>query len=249
MTPPEPGPSLLGRLARDAWPAVAPRAADELLTTITSTARRLLGAAACSIALLSADESELAYTASASGGRGDVRGLRLPADEGVAGWVVQSEQPIEVRDLSRDPRFSRESAERTGYVPDAILAVPVRTPRRLLGVLSVLDRDTGRPGAAHDLQLLGMIADVAALALETVASFDDLGRVLLMGLADAAADAEAGRALRAAARRLGPTDRDVARLAALFSELGRPGSRERRLALTVVEDVLADVRERRSPVP
>jgi GAF domain-containing protein len=239
MTARAPGPSLLGRLAQDAWPAVAPRVAEELLTTITSTARRLLGAAACSIALLSPDESELIYTASAAGGQGDVGGLRLPSDEGVAGWVVQSEQPIEVRDLARDPRFSRNVAERTGYVPDAILAVPVRTPRRLLGVLSVLDRDISRPGAVHDLQLLGMVADVAALALESVAAFDDLGRVLLIGLADAPDAAHAAPALRAAARRLGPADQDLARLAALFSELGRPGSGERQLALRVVEDVLA----------
>jgi GAF domain-containing protein len=228
---------------------VAPRAAEELLTAITTNARRLLGAAACSIALLSPDESELIYTASAVGGEGEVHGLRLPADEGVAGWVVQSEQPIEVRDLGRDPRFSRAAAERTGYLPDAILAVPIRTPRRLLGVLSVLDRDIGRPGAAHDLQLLGMVADVAALALETVAAFDDLGRVLLNGLALATDAADTGRALRAAARDLGPVDQDTARVAGLLSDLGRPGSPERRLALSVVEDVLAYSRERRSLAP
>jgi GAF domain-containing protein len=247
VTPKPPGPSLLGRLAQDVWPAVAPRTAEELLTSITSTARRLLGAAACSIALLSPDESELTYTASAAGGQGEVRGMRLPADEGVAGWVLQSEQPIEVRDLASDPRFSREAAERTGYVPDAILAVPVRTPRRLLGVLSVLDRDVSRPGAVHDLQLLSMVADVAALALETVAAFDDMGRVLLAGLAEASDVADAGRALRSAARTLGPADQDVARLAAAMSELGRPGSRQRRLALTVVEDVLEYSKEGRSP--
>jgi GAF domain-containing protein len=234
----------LGRLAEETWPAVAPRAAEELLTTITSTARRLLGAAACSIALLTSDESELTYTASAAGGEGDVRGLRLAADEGVAGWVVQSEQPIEVRDLGSDPRFSRDVAQRTGYVPDAILAVPVRTPRQLLGVLSVLDRDVSRAGAAHDLQLLGMIADVAAMALETVSAFDRLGHVLLTGLAEAPEAAHAAPALRAAARRLGPVDQDLARLAALFSDLGRPGSGERGLALSLIEDALAYSRER-----
>ncbi len=163
--------------------------------------------------------------------------------------MVQSEQPIEVRELGRDPRFSRAAAERTGYVPDAILAVPIRTPRRLLGVLSVLDRDASRPGAAHDLQLLGMVADVAALALETVAAFDDLGRVLLNGLAQAADTQDAARALRAAARDLGPVDQDAARVAGLLSDLGRPGSPERRLALSVLEDVLAYSRERRSLAP
>lgn len=225
----------LGELARDLWPAVVPRVSDELLTAITSTARRLLGAAACSIAVLSSDQSELVYTASAEGGRGEIRGVRLPADQGVAGWVVHSEQPIEVRDLGRDSRFSRAAAERTGYVPDAILAVPIRTPRRLLGVLSALDRDAARPGAESDLQLLGLIADVAAPAPETLGAFDDVGRVLLGTLADSTVDAELGRAFRDAAAEMSPSDADIARLAALLSDLGRAGVQERRLAISLLE--------------
>ena len=52
----------LGELATSLGPAVRPAGTDELLRSLTETARRLFGAAACSLALLSEDESELVYT-------------------------------------------------------------------------------------------------------------------------------------------------------------------------------------------
>jgi len=149
----------LGELATSLGPAVRPAGTDELLRSLTETARRLFGAAACSLALLSEDESELLYTIAAGEGADDVTGLRIPTSQGIAGWVVQSGQPIAISDLANDPRFSRELAEQTGYVPQTILAVPVETPQRMLGVISLLDRDARRPGAEQD-----MAATFAALA-------------------------------------------------------------------------------------
>ncbi|MGH3192493.1 MAG: GAF domain-containing protein [Streptosporangiaceae bacterium] len=49
----------LGQLANSLGPAVRPAGTEELLESLTETARRLFGAVACSLALLSDDESEL----------------------------------------------------------------------------------------------------------------------------------------------------------------------------------------------
>lgn len=57
-------------------------------------------------------------------------------------------------------RFAQDVAEDTGYVPRALLAVPVSSPVRLLGVMTLLDRDADRPGAA----LFHEIADEAYFA-------------------------------------------------------------------------------------
>src|SRR5580658_1908815 len=173
----------IGELAAALGPAVRPTGADELLRSLTETARQLFGAAACSLALLSEDESELVYTVAAGEGAADVTGMRIPSSQGIAGWVVQSGQPIAISDLGSDPRFSRQAAEQTGYVPQAILAVPVETRGRMLGVISLLDRDPERPGAERDMTLLSLFADQAALALASVEAFGDLGRVLLRALA------------------------------------------------------------------
>jgi GAF domain-containing protein len=238
----------LGALATSLGPAVRPAGTDELLRSLTETARRLFGAAACSLALLSEDESELVYTVAAGQGADDVTGMRIPASRGIAGWVVQSGQPIAISDVSSDPRFAKEQAEQTGYIPQAILAVPVETPTRLLGVISLLDRDPRRPGAEHDMALLSLFADQAALALASVERFSAMGRILLNAMADAAAGQDLADTLRRAATVLPPADADLAELAATFAALARRGAAERRLALAVMRDV-ADYVERRPPRP
>jgi GAF domain-containing protein len=174
--------------------------------------------------------------------------MRIPASRGIAGWVVQSGQPIAISDVASDPRFAREQAEQTGYIPQAILAVPVETPARLLGVISLLDRDPRRPGAERDMALLSLFADQAALALASVERFSHVGRVLLDALAKAAAGDDLAGALRQAADRLPAADADLAELAATFAALARRGAAERRLALAVLRDV-ADYVERRPPRP
>ena len=234
----------LGAVATSLGPAVRPAGADELLRSLTETARRLFGAAACSLALLSDDDSELIYTIAAGEGADDVTGMRIPASHGIAGWVVQSGQPIAVSDLAADSRFSPGLAEQTGYVPRAILAVPVETPQRMLGVISLLDRDARRPGAEQDMVLLSLFADQAALALASVEQFSRLGRELLAALASAAAGDDLVQALRQAADRQTAADPDLAELAAAFATLSRRGPAERRLALAVLREI-GDYAERR----
>ena len=238
----------VGELATSLGPAVRPGGTDELLRSLTETARRLFGAAACSLALLSEDDSELVYTTAAGEGADDVTGMRISSSHGIAGWVVQSGQPIAISDLANDPRFSRGLAEQTGYMPQTILAVPVETPQRMLGVISLLDRDTRRPGAEQDMALLSLFADQAALAIASVERFSVVGRVLLAALAEAAAGSDLVLALRQAAERLPAADADLAALAATFAALARRGAAERALALAVLRDV-GEYVERRPPRP
>ena len=238
----------VGELATSLGPAVRPAGTDELLRSLTETARRLFGAAACSLALLSEDDSELVYTTAAGEGADDVTGMRISSSHGIAGWVVQSGQPIAISDLADDPRFSRGLAEQTGYVPQTILAVPVETPQRMLGVISLLDRDTRRPGAEQDMALLSLFADQAALAIASVEGFSVAGRVLLAALAEAAAGSDLVLALRQAAEGLPAADADLAALAATFAALARRGAAERALALAVLRDV-GEYVERRPPRP
>lgn len=229
--------SELARVATALGPAVSPPGSEGLLRALTETARRLFGAQACSLALLSDDESELIYTTAAGAGADDITGMRLPSGRGIAGWVAMSGQPVAIDDLRNDPRFAQDVAEDTGYVPQALLAVPVVSPRRLLGVMTLLDRDAARPGADEDIALLSLFADQAALALEAAGTFSDVGGVLLGALAAAAGE---GTDLAAA---IGATayggDPDLIELSALFAELGRAGPDERRLAVRLTREVMA----------
>lgn len=145
---------------------------EELLFSITETTRERLGAAACSVAVL--DGAELEFRVASGVGSAEVLGMRIPVGRGIAGWVVASGQAIAVADVQRDPRFAREEAAATGYVPRTILAVPVEGEDGPFGVLEVLDRSPG----PQDMTIAGAAARQVALVLAQAEAFTQLSGVL-----------------------------------------------------------------------
>ncbi len=146
---------------------MAAQGADPLLASIAELGRRIFGAAACSLALLEDDDEHLVFRAASGAGAGEVVGMRLPVSKGIAGWVVSSGQPIAVHDVRADPRFAVDVAESTGYVPRSILAAPLTAHGEALGVVEVLDRAPA-DARGDDMDLLGLLAAQAALAVELV---------------------------------------------------------------------------------
>jgi GAF domain-containing protein len=138
----------------------------ELLQSIVDVARAIFDAKAASIFLLDDAADELVFEAVSGEGEGDLIGMRIPSDKGIAGWVLLTGQPIMIDDLSRDPRFNREAAERTGYVPTTLMAVPLVYAEQSLGVLQVLDRSAERAFPLSEIDLLIRFAHQAAIGLQ-----------------------------------------------------------------------------------
>jgi GAF domain-containing protein len=219
---------------------------DDLVDWTARTARAVFGAAACSIALLTEDGSELVFTTASGGAANSVSGLRLPAGEGIAGWVATTGQPLAVNDLSGDARFAANVASSTGYMPRAILASPIETDERLIGVIEILDRDAARAGSDDDLALLALFARQAALALDASARARRIGDLVVAVLDAVERDgpgADLAEALRSAASDV--ADAPMGELAAAFADLAAAGPRERALGVSVLSAVAGYVRERR----
>jgi GAF domain-containing protein len=138
----------------------------ELLQSIVEVARAIFGARASSIFLLDEENDELVFEAVTGEGEGDLIGQRFPSGTGIAGWVLVTRQPIVIEDVAEDPRFARELAESTGYVPQGLMAVPLLHEDRVLGVLEVLDRPQQVRFTLQEMELLGLFANQAAIALE-----------------------------------------------------------------------------------
>jgi GAF domain-containing protein len=137
-----------------------------LLRSIVEVARAIFGAKASSILLLDEAAGELVFEAVAGEGEETLVGTRLPAGTGLAGWVLATRQPIVVEDLDTDPRFARDTAAETGFVPKGLMAVPLLDEERALGVLEVLDRPQRSRFSLAEMDLLGLFAAQAALALD-----------------------------------------------------------------------------------
>ena len=137
-----------------------------LLQSIVEVARSIFNAKASSIFLLDEEADELVFEAVAGEGSDTLVGRRIPSSTGFAGWVLVTRQPIVVEDVSDDPRFARNVAENTGYVPKGLMAVPLLHEENALGVLQVLDRPQNAQFSLAEMDLLSLFANQAAIALD-----------------------------------------------------------------------------------
>jgi GAF domain-containing protein len=138
----------------------------ELLQSIVEVARAIFGARASSVFLHDEESDELVFEAVAGEGAEELVGQRFPSSTGIAGWVLVTRQPLVVDELDKDPRFAREAAESTGFVPKGLMAVPLLHEDEALGVLEVLDRPQKAAFSLAEMELLGLFANQAAIALD-----------------------------------------------------------------------------------
>jgi GAF domain-containing protein len=139
---------------------------SQLLRSVVEVARAIFGAKASSVFLLDEAADELVFAAVAGEGEEHLVGTRIPSSTGIAGWVLVTRQPLVLEDLQNDPRFARDVAEATGYVPSGLMAVPLLHEERALGVLQVLDRPKRSRFTLQEMELLGLFGNQAAIALD-----------------------------------------------------------------------------------
>ena len=138
----------------------------ELLGAIVTVARSIFGAKASSILLLDEDTSELVFEAVVGEGEESLLGVRFPAGRGIAGWVLATRTPLILEDVKSDPRFAGDVAEDSGFVPSGLMAAPLLHEERALGVLEVLDRPERAHFSLQEMDLLGLFANQAAIAVD-----------------------------------------------------------------------------------
>jgi GAF domain-containing protein len=135
-----------------------------LLQSVVEVARAIFAARASSVFLLDEDADELVFEAVSGEGAESLIGQRIPSSTGIAGWVLVTRQPLVLEDVGNDPRFARDVAESTGYVPQGVMCVPLLHEEKALGVLNVLDRAS--QFTLEEMELLGLFANQAAIALD-----------------------------------------------------------------------------------
>jgi GAF domain-containing protein len=157
-----------------------------LSQSIVEVAVRIFAARAASILIYDVDAHELVFEAAAGDGQQSLVGRRLAAGSGIMGWVLSSQEPMIIEDVTRDPRFDREAAERLGYVPTHMMSVPLLHDEEALGVLNVLDRRERSFSSAEEMDLLGSFASQASIAISVVRAGRRAKRMLEGGDGDGA---------------------------------------------------------------
>ncbi|PLX87544.1 MAG: hypothetical protein C0614_03005 [Desulfuromonas sp.] len=103
----------------------------------------------------------------------EVRGVKIPIGEGIAGHVYRQGEAVLINDLATDGRFApRQVGDR--YRSGSLLSVPIRYLDRVLGVLNVNNKGNGQGFSGDDQDLLTSIAHQAALAIENLTLISSL---------------------------------------------------------------------------
>lgn len=162
-----------------------------LLQSIVEATVRLFDAEAASIALFESDPDRLEFRVAAGEKGAGAIGLTVPPTQGIAGYVYSTGQALALSDVATDPRFNRDAAEQTGYVPRSIAAAPLLDEHGTAGVLQVLDKRGSPTFSLRDMELLAVFAGQATVAIAAARVQRDTARLLrsvLTGLDPALAD-------------------------------------------------------------
>jgi len=179
-------------------------------------------------------EFKVAYGAS----NRDLVGLKFPLDKGIAGYVVMTGQPLSISNVRQDARFNQDFAKSTGYVPSSILAMPLLSGERVIGVMEVLDKINAASFGIQDMELLGMFAHQAAIAIDQSQRMDRIQDALVLGLKRLVADEPTSESaeLLSSLDSIGDLKdgEDLLALADLFNEISALGEAERKACMHVL---------------
>jgi HD-GYP domain-containing protein (c-di-GMP phosphodiesterase class II) len=145
-----------------------------LLKRIMESASAILGAEASSILLIDPKTGDLVFDIATGEKQDQIKQIRVPMGQGIAGWVAQQGQSLLVADVSKDPRFFSKADEATKFVTKSIVAVPLKARGITIGVVEVLNRVGGGEFTQHDVELLESLAHQSAIAVENARLYQNL---------------------------------------------------------------------------
>lgn len=134
----------------------------DLLGQMLRDAMELIRAKDGSVLVLDPLTQELAFLLTAGEVPEDaLLGQRIPAGQGVAGWVAASRRPVIVNNSTEDARFYPDIDQAFEFQTESILAVPIVGGGDVLGVIEVLNKKHGQRFSQGDKSLLMLLARVS----------------------------------------------------------------------------------------
>ncbi len=150
---------------------------DTTLDLIAHRTEQVMQVNSCSIYLLEPNSDILRLRASTRLARDAIGRAHLLLGEGLTGWAAQHSQAVAVREAQSDARFKflPETREQKLH---SLLAVPLVNRERVIGAMNVQTADP-HDFTADEIELLALIGDLAAGALDRAILYDRMNRQIV----------------------------------------------------------------------
>jgi K+-sensing histidine kinase KdpD len=143
---------------------------DILLNRIIRAAVDITNAQAASILLYDDASRQLHFQVATDIDKPLMRGLVVPLEGSIAGWIVTNRQTVRISNAQEDPRHFGMIEEVTHYATKSLLGVPLTTKGKVIGVLEALNKQSGE-FTETDEDLLSVLGAQAAVAIENARLF------------------------------------------------------------------------------
>jgi signal transduction histidine kinase len=143
---------------------------NELLNRIVHLACDLSQSEAASILLYDELKEQLYFQAATNLDEPLMRGLIVPVENSIAGWIVRHKKPLIILDAQQDERHFNEVQKITQFKTKSILGVPLITKGKVVGVLEALNKRDDDFNLL-DQELLIALGAQAAVAIENTRLF------------------------------------------------------------------------------
>jgi signal transduction histidine kinase len=138
---------------------------DILLNRIVCAASDLTESEAASILLYDEAARQLYFQVSTNLDQPTMRGLAVPLEGSLAGWIITNRQPARITDVRNDSRHYANIEKQTHITTRSLLGVPLVTKDKGVGVLEVINKQRGE-FTKDDEDLLQVLGAQAAVAIE-----------------------------------------------------------------------------------
>ena len=139
---------------------------DEIFEKILSSVRTTIDASEVSVGLIDEEAREIILEKSLMGPEfSELPPVRLKLGQGIAGWVGETGQPLNVPDVTKDPRWFSGVDQTSGFVTRSILCVPLLVNDQVIGIMEAVNKRSGHFTEA-DERLLTALSSFVAIAIE-----------------------------------------------------------------------------------
>jgi signal transduction histidine kinase len=143
---------------------------DTLLDDIVRASADITHAEAASILLYDDTARQLYFQVATNIDEPTMRGLVIPLEKSIAGWIVTNRKSVRIDDAQKDERHFSEVEQTIGYSTTSLLGIPLVTKNKVVGVLEVVNKKRGR-FTDPDESMLTVLGAQAAVAIENARLF------------------------------------------------------------------------------
>ncbi len=135
-----------------------------------------ISAEAATVFLLEDNKKELIFWAMSGGEENRLEGIKMPANQGIVGWVIDNQESALVHEVQKDPRFFPIiDKEGTGFVSRNLIAVPlIVRGNEVIGAIQVLNKQNNQDFTEDDQLFLEQFSYQVALAIDNARLYENL---------------------------------------------------------------------------